>query len=94
MVTWRVPGSTGTHSPNGSAAFISWSRLTPASTSTSWVSALIEWMRFSARHVDHQPAAVLRVVAVGTAQPAGDDAPPAGLGDLGHRLGDHLGVAG
>ena len=34
-VTWRVPGSTGTHSPNGSAARINWSRFTPASTSTS-----------------------------------------------------------
>src|ERR1700722_18706356 len=48
MVTCRVPGSTGTHSPNGSAARISWSRLTPASRSATWVSASIEWMRFSA----------------------------------------------
>src|ERR1700752_213539 len=47
MVTWRVPGSTGTHSPNGSAAFISASRLTPASRSTMWVSASIEWIRLS-----------------------------------------------
>src|SRR6476661_4465342 len=38
MVTCRVPGSTGTHSPSGSAARISWSRLTPASTSTKWLS--------------------------------------------------------
>ena len=44
MVTCRVPGSTGTHSPNGSAAFISVSRLTPASRSTMRVSPLIEWM--------------------------------------------------
>ena len=34
MVTWRVPGSTGTHSPNGSSARISASRLTPACTVT------------------------------------------------------------
>src|SRR5882757_6805296 len=47
MVTWRVPGSTGTHSPNGNAAFISESRLTPASRSTMWVSASIEWIRLS-----------------------------------------------
>lgn len=46
-VTCRVPGSTGTHSPKGRAAFISWSRLTPASTSASLVSALMEWMLFS-----------------------------------------------
>lgn len=47
-VTWRVPGSTGTHKPWGSAAFINWSRLTPASTSTSRVPESIEWMRLSA----------------------------------------------
>ena len=93
MVTCRVPGSTGTHSPNGSAAFISVSRLTPASTSTMRVSPLIEWMRVQRRHVDDQTAAVLGVVAVRPAQPAGDHATGAGVGDLGHRLGDHLGVA-
>lgn len=48
MVTWRVPGSTGTHRPNGKAAFINWSRLTPPSTSTTPSSAEIEWIRFSA----------------------------------------------
>ena len=48
MVTCRVPGSTGTHSPNGSAAFINWSRFTPPSTSTSSVSASIEWIVFRA----------------------------------------------
>src|SRR6478735_10805932 len=47
-VTCRVPGSTGTHRPNGSAARMSWSRFTPASTSTTWVSRSIEWIRFSA----------------------------------------------
>src|SRR5258707_3074975 len=47
MVTWRVPGSTGTNSRNGNAAFISASRLTPASRSTMWVSASIEWIRLS-----------------------------------------------
>src|SRR3954470_6664600 len=47
-VTCRVPGSTGTHSPSGNAARISWSRLTPASTSTRWVSLSMVWMRFSA----------------------------------------------
>ncbi|CFS28251.1 Uncharacterised protein [Mycobacterium tuberculosis] len=46
-MTCRVPGSTGTHSPNGRAAFISWSRLTPASMSTSLVSASMEWIVFS-----------------------------------------------
>ena len=48
MVTWRVPGSTGTQSPSGSAARMSWSRLTPASTSTIASSVLIAWMRLSA----------------------------------------------
>ena len=48
MVTCRVPGSTGTHNPSGSAARISWSRLTPPSTSTSASSDSIEWIRFSA----------------------------------------------
>src|SRR5262245_37193485 len=47
-VTCRVPGSTGTHSPSGSAARISWSRLTPASTSTRWVSLSIVWILLSA----------------------------------------------
>ena len=47
-VTWRVPGSTGTHKPSGSAARISWSRFTPASTSTRWLSRSIEWIWFSA----------------------------------------------
>ena len=47
-VTCRVPGRTGTHRPSGRAARISWSRFTPASTSTTWVSRSIEWMRFSA----------------------------------------------
>ena len=46
------------------------------------------------RHVDHQPAAVLGVVAVGTAQPAGDHAAAAAVGDLTDRLGDQLGVRG
>ena len=47
-------------------------------------------------HVDHQAAAVLRVVAVGAAQPARDNAPSAaaGVGHPGHRLGDHLGIGG
>ena len=44
------------------------------------------------RHVDDQPAAVLRVVAVGAAQPAGDDAAAAGVGGVGDRFGDHLRV--
>ena len=44
-VTCRVPGSTGTHNPSGSPAFINWSRFTPASTSTVPSSALTEWMR-------------------------------------------------
>ena len=48
MVTWRVPGSTGTHSPNGSAAFIRVSRLTPPSRSTRRVSPSMVWIRFSA----------------------------------------------
>ena len=75
MVTWRVPGSTGTHSPNGSAAFISWSRLTPPSTSTrSAVAGRMSGSVFSAGHVDHQAAAVLGVVAVGAAEAAGDHA--------------------
>src|SRR6185437_7632620 len=47
-VTCRVPGRTGTHSPSGSAARISWSRLTPASTSTRWVSLSIVWILLSA----------------------------------------------
>ena len=47
MVTCRVPGSTGTHRPYGSAARISWSRLTPASTSTTAASGSMSWMRFS-----------------------------------------------
>ena len=34
MVTCRVPGSTGTHSPKGSSAFISVSMLTPACSVT------------------------------------------------------------
>ena len=46
-VTCRVPGRTGTHRPNGSAAFISVSRLMPASTSTMRVSASMEWILFS-----------------------------------------------
>src|SRR5699024_5184145 len=44
-VTWRVPGRTGTHRPNGSAARISWSRLTPPSTTARAVSALSSWIR-------------------------------------------------
>ena len=48
IVTWRVPGSTGTHSPNGSAAFIRVSRLTPPSRSTRCVSPSMVWIRFSA----------------------------------------------
>ena len=40
-------------------------------------------------HVDDQAAAVLRVVAVGAAQSAGDHAALAGLR---HGLGDHLGI--
>src|ERR1700752_2971534 len=47
-VTWRVPGSTGTHKPNGSAAFIRGSRLTPASRSTRCVSPSMVWIRRSA----------------------------------------------
>ena len=43
-------------------------------------------------HVDDQAAAVLRVVAVGAAQPAGDHAARAAVGRLRDRLGDHLGV--
>ena len=43
IVTCRVPGSTGTHSPNGRAARISVSRLTPASTTATPVSASMEW---------------------------------------------------
>jgi hypothetical protein len=44
IVTCRVPGSTGTHSPWGSAARISVSRLTPESRSTRPLSASIEWI--------------------------------------------------
>ena len=44
IVTCRVPGSTGTHRPWGSAARISVSRLTPASRSASPLSGSIEWI--------------------------------------------------
>ena len=47
MVTWRVPGSTGSHSPCGSAARIRVSRLTPASTTTRAFPASISWMAAS-----------------------------------------------
>ena len=43
IVTWRVPGSTGSQSPYGSAARIRVSRLTPASTTTRPLSASMEW---------------------------------------------------
>ena len=46
-VTWRVPGSTGTHSPCGNATCIRVSRLIPASTSTIPVSSSIEYNRVS-----------------------------------------------
>ncbi len=45
MVTCRVPGSTGTHSPKGSATRMSRSRDTPASRSTRPVSASTAWIR-------------------------------------------------
>ena len=41
IVTWRVPGSTGTHQPSGRAARIRVSRLTPPSTTATPVSASI-----------------------------------------------------
>src|SRR5262245_22118843 len=47
-VTWRVPGSTGTQSPNGSAALIRVSRLTPASRSTRWAPPSMVWIRHNA----------------------------------------------
>ncbi len=45
-------------------------------------------------HVDHQAAAILRVVAVGTAQPACDNASTSRVSHSGDRLGDHLGIGG
>ena len=72
MVTCRVPGSTGTHSPSGSAARISWSRLTPRVDVDQVGVAVHRVDPVQRGHVDDEAAAVLRVVAVGAAQSAGD----------------------
>ena len=73
-VTCRVPGSTGTHNPSGSPAFINWSRFTPASTSTVPVVGVDRVDAVQGGHVDDEAAAVLGVVAVGAAEAARDHA--------------------
>ena len=74
-VTWRVPGSTGTHSPNGQRRL---HQLVQADAGVDVDQPGVGADRVDAvqrRHVDHQAAAVLGVVAVGAAQPACDHAP-------------------
>ena len=45
MVTWRVPGETGTNQPAGSPATMSCSRLTPAAQSATPVTGFSSMMR-------------------------------------------------
>ena len=75
MVTCRVPGSTGTHRPNGSSARISASRLTPACTVTVGGSPVGVDGEDPVQlgQVEGGAAGVLRGVAVAAAQPARHD---------------------
>jgi len=90
MVTWRVPGDTGTNQPDGSPATISCSRLTPASQLASPSPGPVDEPG-QLGGGDHDAAAALRGVVVAAAKPAGDQAGRGGPQQLG-GAGDGAGL--
>ena len=95
-VTKRVPGDTGTNRPRGTITRSSSSRLTPAGTVAVAAVRVDDGLVGVLAQPQHGAAAVLRGVAVGATQPAGDAAAPRQLLDGDHRrVGapdlDHLG---
>ena len=91
IVTCRVPGSTGTHQPSGSAARIRVSRLTPPSTTATPRVGVDRGRAGEPGHVEHEAARVLRGVAVGAAEAAGDHPARARGRDRGGHVGGRAG---